>query len=76
MSVPNLPELSYRDVIARLKEFGFEVKRQKGSHVTLQKVTPQGTLGCVVPKHSTVSPGTLRNILRQTRIAPEEFLRS
>jgi predicted RNA binding protein YcfA (HicA-like mRNA interferase family) len=76
MSVPNLPELPYRDVIARLHDFGFAIKRQKGSHVTLQKITPHGTLGCVVPKHSTVSPGTLRQILHQARISPEEFIKS
>ena len=31
---------------------------------------------CVVPLHSELAVGTLRNILRQARITPDEFLRN
>lgn len=53
---------------------GFEYARQQGSHVVLRKETPEGVLGCVVPLHRELAVGTLRNILRQAGVSPEEFV--
>jgi len=48
--------------------------RQRGSHVLLKKQTKDEELGCVVPLHRELAIGTLRNILRQARVTPEEFI--
>jgi len=51
-----LPVVSGDDVIRSLKKAGFEVVRQRGSHVSLHKRTPEGILLTVVPrKHSCPS---------------------
>jgi predicted RNA binding protein YcfA (HicA-like mRNA interferase family) len=50
------------------------VVRQRGSHVILKKDTPEGALGCAVPLHKELALGTLHGILRQARVAPDEFL--
>jgi len=44
-----------------------------GSHVKFAKRTPAGTRTAIVPKHREVAVGTLRSILRQAGITPEDF---
>ncbi len=56
-----------------LEEFGFTKVRQKGSHVILKKTTSAGGVGCVVPLHKALAVGTLRGILKQAKVTPEEF---
>ncbi len=58
-----------------LEELGFTKVRQKGSHVILKKTTPAGEVGCVVPLHKALAVGTLRGILKQAKVTPEEFLK-
>jgi predicted RNA binding protein YcfA (HicA-like mRNA interferase family) len=48
--------------------------RQRGSHVVLKKQLPTGAVGCVVPLHRELAPGTLRGILKQAGLTPEEFI--
>ncbi len=70
-----LPIVSGDDVIKALKKAGFEVVRQRGSHVSLHKKTPQGILLTVVPRKPEIKRGTLLSILRQAGISREEFLK-
>lgn len=69
-----IPIISGDDVIKALKKVGFEVVRQRGSHVSLHKRTPGGTLLTVVPRKPEIKRGTLLSILRQARVSKEEFL--
>ena len=56
-------------------QMGFSRVRQRGSHVILKKQTPEGAVGCVVPLHRELAVGTLRGILRQARVNPEDFMK-
>jgi len=69
-----LRRVSGREAIRALERLGFKQVRQQGSHVVLRKDTPEGASGCVVPLHRELAVGTLRGILRQAGITPEEFL--
>jgi predicted RNA binding protein YcfA (HicA-like mRNA interferase family) len=71
--MPRLPRLSGREVIRVLERLGFVQVRQRGSHAVLRKETPDGAVGCVVPLHDELAVGTLRGILRQAGVTPEEF---
>jgi len=71
---PKLPRVSGKETIRALERLGFVQSRQKGSHIILRKQTKWGSIGCVVPLHSELDVGTLRGILRQAEIAPEEFI--
>ena len=66
----------YRDVVARLRKLGFEFRRQAaGSHEIWFQ--PQSRKFTTIPNHPGDMPeGTLRAILRQAGIDPEEFLRA
>ena len=72
--MPKLPRLSGRELIKLLESFGFLQIRQKGSHIVLKKKTAEQQIGTVVPDHKELAEGTLRGILKQAQITPEEFL--
>ena len=72
--MPKLPRLSGLQVIKLLELFGFIQIRQKGSHIVLKRKTVDGEIGTVVPNHKELAEGTLRGILKQAQITPEEFL--
>ena len=66
----------YREIIKILKRFGFEFYRQAaGSHeIWHNPITKRYT---TIPNHSGEMPeGTLRAILKQAYIEPEEFVKS
>lgn len=65
---------SYRDVVKRLKLFGFEFHRQAaGSHEIWYSSATNRYV--TVPNHTGDMPeGTLRAILKQANITQEEFL--
>ncbi len=65
----------YRDIVKRLKELGLQFDRQaRGSHEIW--FNPATQCYTTIPNHPGDMPeGTLRAILKQAGIAPEEFLR-
>lgn len=63
----------FREVKRKLEAAGFAQVSQKGSHVKFIKRTEQGVRTAIVPHHGEVQAGTLRSILRQAGISPEEF---
>lgn len=64
-----LPVLSGRALVRLLEKAGFEVVRQRGSHVSLRKAER----GTVVPLHDELSPGTLLGILRQAGLSRDDL---
>ena len=72
--MPKLRRVSGKEAIRALERLGFERVRQRGNHVVLKKQMPEGAVGCVIPLHRELAIGTLRGILRQARITPEEFM--
>ena len=68
--MPKLPCVSGAKVAKALEHLGFIRQRQKGSHLIMRR---SGNV-CVVPMHREVDQGTLRGVLRQAGISPEEFV--
>jgi len=66
-----LPRISGRECVAALTKAGFQIKRQHGSHIILRRDAPFAQV--VVPEHRELDTGTLRGILRQANLSPEEF---
>ena len=73
---PKLPLVSGEETVRVLRRLGFVPIRQRGSHMVLRKQMPDGELGCVVPLHKELALGTLRSILRQAGVTPEEFIKN
>lgn len=69
-----LPVVSGDDVIKALRKAGFEITRQRGSHVSLHKKTSEGIFLVVVPRKPEIKRGTLLSILKQARMSRKELL--
>ncbi len=68
-----LPVLSGRDLVRALEKVGFQLDRQKGSHMILYRADPPTTLS--VPDHRELDRGTLRALLRQASLSPDDLHR-
>lgn len=72
--MPGLRKVSGEDAIRILcNHFGFVISGRSGSHVRLSRTTSEGKIGAVVPKHPELKIGTLKGILKQARVDPEDF---
>jgi predicted RNA binding protein YcfA (HicA-like mRNA interferase family) len=65
-----LPILSGKELLKILEQEGFQIVRQKGSHVSLRK----GEFKTVVPLHPDLSKGTLLGILKQCGLTKEKLI--
>lgn len=67
-----LPVVEGREVVNALRKVGYELDRQRGSHMILrQNAPPHRRL--TIPDHKEVAKGTLRMIIRQAGLTVEEF---
>jgi predicted RNA binding protein YcfA (HicA-like mRNA interferase family) len=67
-----LPRVSGAKVIAALRKAGYEIVRQRGSHVILRHPDPhRGRLS--IPEHGDVKPGLLRQALKVASLTMDEF---
>lgn len=66
-----LPVISADKCIKALEKIGFEVERQKGSHIHLKRKNPPGRL--TVPNHKEIKRGLLRQIIRDADLTVAQF---
>jgi predicted RNA binding protein YcfA (HicA-like mRNA interferase family) len=67
-----LPVISGQECVNVLSKIGFEVVRQRGSHMILRRDEPFGRVS--VPNHKEIPRGTLRTIIRDAGLTVEEFV--
>jgi predicted RNA binding protein YcfA (HicA-like mRNA interferase family) len=70
---PHQPVVSGKRLIKALEEEGWEVVRQRGSHVRLKKAGRRNAL--VVPLHREIKRGTLGGILRDADLSTDDLRR-
>jgi predicted RNA binding protein YcfA (HicA-like mRNA interferase family) len=68
--MPKLPHISGREAVRALEKLGFEVTRQRGSHIVMRR----GMDGCVVPNHKEIKTDTLSGVLKQAGVSAEAFI--
>ena len=61
--MPKLPQVSGSQLVRLLKSLGYEVVRQRGSHIRLKKITPLGEHAITIPAHKVIAKGTLSDII-------------
>ena len=59
------------ETVKKLQRAGWQVNRQKGSHVMMTKEGYEYTLS--VPQHPELGPGILRKLIKQANLSVEEF---
>lgn len=65
--------LSGKEVCKILTGHGFTKVRQKGSHILMQKISGDSTVTVPVPDHKEIKRGTLKSIIRQSKLPSTEF---
>jgi predicted RNA binding protein YcfA (HicA-like mRNA interferase family) len=70
--VSALPRISGREAVAAFRKLGYEVDRQRGSHIILRQAQPPHRR-LTVPDHRELAKGTLRALIREAGISVDEF---
>jgi len=71
---PKLPVVSGRQVVKVLQRVGYQVVRQRGSHIRLRDDSNPKHLPLTVPDHKPIKPGLLRKILPDADLTVERLL--
>ncbi len=70
--MPPVPVLPPSTVIKTFQRLGWQVVRQKGSHVIMTRPGHIATLS--IPNHPEVARGTLRSLISKAGLTVEQFL--
>jgi predicted RNA binding protein YcfA (HicA-like mRNA interferase family) len=69
--MPKIPSVSFKKVIGALEKCGYVISRQRGSHI---RMCHNSECPVTIPAHNPVARGTLRKILRDSKLSVEEFI--
>jgi predicted RNA binding protein YcfA (HicA-like mRNA interferase family) len=74
-----LPQVSGQDLVRFLEKLGYQIIRQKGSHIRLRKMMSVGEHNITIPNHKAIAKGTLNDILTRVslwnNISKEELIK-
>ena len=66
--MPKPPVVSGDKLIKLLSKQGYEIVRQRGSHVRLREITEMGEHNITVPRFSGIAKGTFNDILSKVSL--------
>ena len=66
--MPKIPVVSGKALVKFLKGLGYEVVRQKGSHVRLRRKNHIGEHNITIPMHDEITKGTLNDLLSKVSL--------
>ena len=70
--MPSLPVISGRKTVRAFEKLGWQIARQRGSHIIMVKDGEMTTLS--IPDHKEIAKGTLRSLIRSAGITVDEFI--
>jgi predicted RNA binding protein YcfA (HicA-like mRNA interferase family) len=70
--MPPVPVLRPAEVVKIFRKLGWDVARQRGSHIIMTKPGHIATLS--IPEHSEVARGTLRGLISMAGLTVDQFL--
>ena len=73
--MPKLPQVSAKKAIRVFERIGYQVVRQKGSHIRLRHKTEKNKRPLTIPNHRIISKGLLRKLLRDAELTVADFLK-
>jgi len=71
--MPKLPIVSAKQLLKVCHKLGYQIIRQKGSHIRLKHFHNPERQPLTVPDHRVIGKGLLRKILRDMKITVEDF---
>ncbi|MBI3743025.1 MAG: type II toxin-antitoxin system HicA family toxin [Chloroflexi bacterium] len=69
-----VPILRPGKVVRVFRSLGWEIARQRGSHIIMTKPGHIATLS--IPNHPTVARGTLRTLIARAGLTVDQFLKA
>ena len=69
-----LPAISGEQAVRAFARVGYEVDRQRGSHILLRHPEPPHRR-LSIPRHRELAKGTLRKLIREAGLTVDEFVR-
>lgn len=72
--MPKLPTLSSEKTIKCFEKLGYEIVRQKGSHIRLHHKFDRSKKPLTIPEHKIIGRGLLRKLIRDADISVDEFI--
>ncbi len=70
---PKLPRVTAADLLRALRQDGWQVDRQRGSHVQLWHPEKQGLVTVAYHPGQIVKPGTLKGVLQQAGLTVDKL---
>jgi predicted RNA binding protein YcfA (HicA-like mRNA interferase family) len=70
--MPPLPTLGSAEVVKAFERFGWQVARQRGSHIIMTKEGHIATLS--IPYRKDIAKGTLRSLIRSANLTVDDFI--
>jgi len=71
--MPPLPRVSGRDAARAFASVGYEIVRQRGSHMRLRDAAG-GRQPLTIPDHKELKSGLLRRLIRDAGMSVKEFI--
>jgi len=71
---PKLPVISGKEAIKVFQEIGYEIVRQRGSHLRLRDKKDPLHKPLSVPDHKEIKPGLLRKLIKDANLTVDQFL--
>ncbi|PIS29911.1 hypothetical protein COT42_03990 [Candidatus Saganbacteria bacterium CG08_land_8_20_14_0_20_45_16] len=72
--MPKIPTISGNEAIRCFEKLGYEVTRQKGSHIRLHHKVDKNKKPLTIPKHKELGKGLLRKLIRDAEITIEALV--
>lgn len=69
-----LPLISGDKAVKCFERLGYEVVRQRGSHIRLHHKSDKSKRPLTIPRHKTLGKGLLRKLIRDAEITIEDLL--
>jgi len=73
--MPRLPLISGEEAIKCFQKIGYQVSRQRGSHIRLHHSSDASKKPLTIPNHKELGRGLLHKLIRDANISVEEFLK-
>ncbi|MFA6534118.1 MAG: type II toxin-antitoxin system HicA family toxin [Patescibacteria group bacterium] len=69
-----LAGISGRLAVKKLSKIGYQISRQKGSHLRLNHRQPEIYKPLTIPLHRELKLGLLYQVIKDANLTPEQFL--
>lgn len=73
--MPKLPVISGNQAVKCFEKLGYQVVRQRGSHIRMRHKSDNAKQPLTIPRHKILGKGLIRKLLRDAELAIEDFVK-